>query len=110
MRAIASSLPVRLVVLGMQADQHQGWPLAQAGDGPHSASEPQGVELFAAGWFDHAVQFFKIKAGVAPELRQIEGVKKLEHLGGGLADRQFGGHDGLVEGGADLNPHWSTVW
>lgn len=108
MRAIGPSLPVRLVVLNMQADQYQGWPLAQAGNGAGRAANSQGIELFAAGWFDHAVQLFKIEAGVAPELRQIEGMKKLKHLGGGLADRQFGRHDCLVEGGADLNPHWST--
>src|SRR3989339_163514 len=93
----------------METDQHQSRSLAQAGNDARCTAHPQGVKLFPTDRFDHAVQLLEFETLVAPELRQIEGKKKLEHLGGSLANRQLGAHDCPVEGWADLNPHLSTV-
>jgi hypothetical protein len=56
------------------------------------------------------MRFFKVETGVAPELWQVKGVKKLEHFGGSLANGQRRRHDGLIECGANLNLHRSTFW
>ena len=79
-------LLVSLVVLDMQTHQHQGRPLAQTGNDARRAANPEGIELCPAGRFNHAMQFFEVEAGVVPELRQVKGVRKLEHFGSRLPD------------------------
>ena len=92
-----ASLSVRPVMLDVQADQHNCWTLEKAGDGTSAAGYAERIELFSCGRFDHALQFFKVKTGVPPELRQFERLEPLQHLGSSLADRQFGGHYRLIE-------------
>lgn len=103
-------LPVRLVMLHMQADQHQGRAVEQAGDGPAAAGDAQGVELLAGGRFDHAVKFFEVDAGMFPQFGEVEGLQQHQHFSSGFPYWQLGGHDRFVEGGADFNPHRTTVW
>ena len=102
------SLPICLVMLHMQSDKHQSRPLVQADNSTGGAADPQGIKLFPAAWFNHAMQFFEVEAGVAPELWQVKGVKKLEHFGGSLARGQLSRHDGLIECGANFNLHRPT--
>jgi len=97
-------------MLDVQTNQHQDRPAAQAGNGAHCAIDTQGIELLPGGRFDHAVQFFKVETGMAPELWQVKDLKKLEHFGGCFANGRLGRHNGFVKGGTDFNPHRPTSW
>jgi len=67
---IGSSFSVCLIMLDVQTDQHHGWSLAQIDNGAHGTIDTQGIELLPGSRFDHAVQFFKVETGMAPELWQ----------------------------------------
>lgn len=97
-------------MLDMQADQNDGRSVKKAGNRAGTAGHAQGVELFAGGRFDQAMQFFEVQSGVPQKLGEIERHQQLQGLGNRLADWQLGSHDRPVKGRSDLNPHRSTVW
>jgi len=67
-------LPIRLVMLDMQADKDNHGAFEQTGNGADTAGNPERVKLFSGAWFNHSVELFEVKAGVAPKLVQGKGL------------------------------------
>jgi hypothetical protein len=95
-------------MLGMERDEDHSGVFEETGDSSGTASNAEGVELFATQWLYHTMKFLEIEPRMSPQLGQVELLQKSEHLGGGFAYRQFRRHDGIVKSRANLNPHATT--